>query len=266
MGFFNFGSSSGSGSGQSDETNDLYAESKRNRSSSLIIFVVIIVGYFLYSMFAQSASCAGQPTSTGRVKLAEGLCRFTEFVFPEIGTSVYTGKTDKADKMELGFQEEMVNFYNASGIQPVIYDKTGEPAMTQEELQAFADDFYENGLFSNPDVNDIHDEGHFLIVFQAAEDGSTYKVAYHVGTNAAEVFAPTRASDKSGVELFDSCLDSAFQKKTGANVFKTAFKDAKGKIMGNDRANTILIIVLIAAVLVYFAINFIRTSKKKSIN
>jgi len=172
MGFFNFGSSSGSGSGQSDETNDLYAESKRNRSSSLIIFVVIIVGYFLYSMFAQSASCAGQPTSTGRVKLAEGLCRFTEFVFPEIGTSVYTGKTDKADKMELGFQEEMVNFYNASGIQPVIYDKTGEPAMTQEELQAFADDFYENGLFSNPDVNDIHDEGHFLSVFQAAEDGS----------------------------------------------------------------------------------------------
>jgi len=193
-----------------------------------------ILAFAICLIIVLTAGCADNDEYvTGREKLADGLCTFTEFVFPEVGTSVYTGKTDKADKMELSFQEEMVNFYSSSGVQPVIYDLTGEPVKTQEELQAFADDFYENGLFSNAAVNNIYDEGHFLIVFQA--DGDSYKVAYHVGTNAAQVFAPTKESTISGTDIFDNCLSDAFKNESGADIFKKAFKEAAYKIMGDTK-------------------------------
>lgn len=248
MGFFSGRNTSGSNE-NGDSQDQFYAEAKRNRNNTLFIFIAIIVVYLGYTMFSQSSYCAGQPTTTGRIKMADGLCQLTEFVFPKGGASDYTNNTD--------FLESMVDFYGNSGVQPVLYDLTGEEAMTADELQAFADDFYDNestGLFSDPQVNDHHDEGHFLVVFQA--NGDSYNVAYHVGKNAATVI------DEDAVGIFSSVLDNAFANKKAKDVFKVTFKDANSKIMGRAQGTTYIIVILAVLLVAYMGFSYYRNRDK----
>ena len=247
MGFFGGNSSSDNENG-SNSTDNYYAEAKRSRTSTYAIFIIIIVAYLAYSLIGQNSACAGQPTTTGRVKLDDNLCRLTEFIFPEHGASDYTSDTI--------IQEEMVNFYSASGVQPVLDDLSDQSEMTQEELQKAVDDFYDNILFSNEEVNTIRDQGHFAIAFQAAN--GSYKVAYHVGTDAQTVI------DESALQIFSNVLSDNFAKKSGSDVFKNTFKEANSQIMGKSRANMYLIIIVIAIAIIYFAFNFIRNKNKYS--
>ena len=248
MGFFGGGNSSSDNDG--NDTNNIISESRRNSRSTLLIFVVIIAAYLAYSAIGQNGACAGQPTTTGRVRLAENLCSLTEFVFPQGGASEYSEDTM--------IQEEMVNFYNSSGVQPVLYDLTGQAEMSQEELQKAADDFYENKLFSNAEVNSVHDEGHFVVAFQAA--GDSYKVAYHVGTNAATVI------DEPALEIFSNVLADKFAKNNGPDIFKNTFKDANSQIMGRSRTSIYLIIIVVAIAVVYFVFNYMRIKKNNTQN
>lgn len=231
-----------------DNTKDYIADAKRSRNSSYLIFIVIIAVYVGYTFLSQSQFCAGDTSTTGRVKLLDGLCGVTEFVFPSGGASEYTHGTD--------YQEEMVNFYQSSGVQPVLVDLTGQPKMSHDELQAYANDFYDNpdtGLFSNAEVNDRHDEGHFLIVFQA--DGTSYDAAYRVGTNAVQVI------DADAMTIFQNVLNDAFAKNAPKKLFKNVFKEANSKIMGTSRSTTYVIVALAVILVGYMAFNFFKVNK-----
>ncbi|MGI6072434.1 MAG: hypothetical protein ACOX75_05420 [Lachnospiraceae bacterium] len=230
-----------------DNTDDMYAEIRKNRNKSLIFFIIIIAVYFVYSMFFQDSACGGV-TTTGRVRLDRDKCSITNFVH---GKSEYTS----SDLLK----ENMIDFYDASGVQPVLYDLTGKKEYSREEIQKFADDFYAEKMFPDPDTGAVYDEGHFLIVFQAQKNG--YLTGYHIGTDAATVI------DKAALTTFDNILSTEYNKqKDASDLFGKVFKKAGVEIMGRPKSSVYLIAGIMAALVLYLFYNGWKTFKNKPLN
>ena len=219
----------------SEEENKVMDDMRRNRKSSVVILIIIIVAYVIYAFgFQNNPDCQG--TTTGRTPLSTDKCNLTEFIQ---GTGSEYTEDDKSSTLA----NQMADFYSASGVQPVVYDKTGDASMSQAELQAFADEYYESALFETTGVK--YDEGHMLIVFQA--EGDTLKVAYHVGTDAQTVM------DEEAMDTFNSNLESNFKNtsKKGIDKLVATFKDSSSSIMGRSVASTYLIIGAVAVLVIY---------------
>lgn len=221
---------------QDNSVNEAYSSLKRNRTSSILIFVIIIAGYFIYTSIANSTSCAGE-TTTGRVKLEPTQCHIVQ--------TWYDKETEYTQNATL---EGMVTFYETTGIQPIVTIADGETELTQEELNAKAEDYYKNNLFDG-----ITDEGHTVVAFQPSNGAA----GIYSGTDARKVM------DADAVPKFMNILQKNYNSKKGTDVLSKTFREAAGTIMGRTKSSLYLIIILGVACVGYLVYGFIRVKKQQ---
>lgn len=216
-------------------SNESYSWMKRNRNSSILIFVLVIAAYFIYTTIGSSMSCAGE-TTTGRVKLESSQCNLV--------SSWYDKETEYTQTATL---DGMAVFYETTGIQPIIHVVDEEKELTQDELNARAEEYYKTKLFDG-----ISDEGHSVFAFQPS-NGIT---GIYSGTDAVKVM------DADAVAKFREILQKNYQKLKGTDILSKTFNQAAGKIMGRSKLSIYFIIILAVACVVYFVVAFMRTSKR----
>lgn len=231
-----------SGSSSQDEMNELLDQNRRSSRMSVLILVLIIVAYVIYSLVSGGEQ---KPTSTGRIELSQELCGLTEFTF---GESDYSSSANLVNAM--------TEFYSRSGVQPVLYDLTGEASLTDSEIQKFADDFYANGLFVNEEVNAVYDEGHFLLVFQA--DGTGYRTGIHIGKDAAAVI------DDDAEATFMKLLDEYYSSSSTSDILPNTYNKAASEIMGKRSSSTFIFIAIVVIIAGYAAATLFRHFRKGS--
>ncbi len=220
----------------------------RNRWTSLIILVVVIALYMLYTMVLKdNVNCAGDEAKTR----LEGTVDVVGYVstWESDGEDGWTATSETSawtvDVDNLVYI--MDDFYSTTGVRVYILDLSNEDVMTAEELQAAADEFYEETF---------EDERHFLIAFQSTSEAIA---AYHVGDDAAEIM------DSEAIETFDEYLKSYFGNDDydESDVFIYVFSDASNTIM-NGNARTALLILVIAVMLIYGVFASYKNLKKNS--
>ena len=221
-----------------ENTEDSFDYIKRNRNSSLIIFIIVIAGFLLYNSFGSSLSCASETTS-GRTKL---------------DSSVYqlVSKDNKwfdrdTEYTQTAIQDGMVKFYEATGIQPFVIVVDEGTELTVEELNARAEDYYKNSLFEA-----VTDEGHTVFAFQP----SNGLVGIYSGTDARMVM------DADAVQKFRDILSTNYSKYKGTDILNKTFTQAVSKIMGRSKLSLYVIIILAVACAGYIVYGFIRSGKK----
>lgn len=238
-------------SDQDNSTNEAFASIKRNRNSTIVIFIVIIVGYFIYSTIANSSSCAGE-TTTGRVKLSEAQCNL---ILTEPLGKWYDKVTEYTPEET---PEGMSTFYMSTGIQPIITIVDGGTELTQEELNAKAEDYYKTGLFQSflgqqHVIEGLSDEGHMIVAFQPSNGAA----GIYNGSDARTVM------DADAVAKFRDILQKNYSNRKPGQVFDKAFNEAAGKIMGRTMSTLYLIIILAVACVGYLVYGFIRVKKQQ---
>lgn len=148
-----------------------------------------------------------EATSTVRVKLDASAVTTTDYYTDADGDWVRSPA-----RLTQGLEE----FYERTGVQPYVYIlPNGETASTTE-LQSRAEELYDQ-LFS--------DEGHFLLVFCDAGDG-TFNCGYAVGTAASSVM------DSEALDVLADELSYAYDNAaTDEEVFSDAFSRTAERIM-----------------------------------
>ena len=247
MGLFDYRRDYGN-SDNSNSNDEMYDTVKRNRTSSIVVFAIVIVVYLLYSTYGQTLF--GGETTTGRVRLDSSMCNL---VYPEGTTCFYEKETDYTTT---DVNDEMISFYENTGVQPFLLIVDDEEKLTSDELNAKAEDYYKNTLFNADETK--YDEGHMVIAFQI--QGDSYAVGYYVGTDAQTVI------DADALGTFGSALSECFNKYVGDKIFTNTFKNASSSIMGRAKGTTVIIIVLVAICVLYFAYNIYRTNKQRQKN
>ncbi len=238
-------------SDQDKSTDEAYASIKRSRNSTILIFIVIIVGYFIYSTVANSSSCAGE-TTTGRVKLNEAQCNL---VLTEPVGKWYDKVTEYTPEET---PEGMSTFYMSTGVQPIITIIDEGTELTQEELNAKAEEYYKTGLFQSflgeqHVIEGLADEGHMIVAFQPSNGAA----GIYSGTAARMVM------DADAVAKFRDILQKNYRNKKPGQVMDKAFNEAAGKIMGRTMSSLYLIIILAVACVGYLVYGFIKVKKQQ---
>lgn len=236
---------------QDNSADEAYSSIKRSRNSSIIIFIVIIVGYFIYSTVANSTSCGGE-TTTGRVKLTEAQCNL---ILTEPLGKWYDKVTEFTPDET---PEGMSTFYMSTGVQPIITIIDEGTELTQEELNAKAEEYYKTGLFQSflgeqHVIEGLADEGHMIVAFQPSNGAA----GIYSGTDARTVM------DADAVAKFRDILQKNYRNKKPEQVMDKAFNEASGKIMGRTMSSLYLIIILGVACVGYLVYGFIKVKKQQ---
>ena len=219
-----------------ENADDSFDYIRKNRNSSMIIFIIVIAGFLLYNTFGSSLSCASE-TTTGRVKLDASKCHLV--------SAWYDKETEYTQTDTL---EGMANFYDATGIQPIVTVVEEDRELSPEELNARAEDYYKNDLFG--DVQS--DEGHTVVAFQPSNGAA----GIYSGTDAMTVM------DADAVAKFREILSKNYSRYKGTNVLSKTFTQASKTIMGRSKLSLYVIIILAVACAGYIVYSFIRSGKK----
>lgn len=237
MGLFDEYRQRNSSGSSSDSNEDAYSYMKQNRTSSILVFVIIIAAYFVYTMVGNNASCAGE-TTTGRVKLINDNYQLLNEWF-----------TAESDYTDTAVVDAMINFYESTGIQPYVLLVSETDSKTVEELDAIAEDYYRNELFGDIPV----DEEHMVVAFQ----GSTGNAGIYAGTAAQSVM------DEAAIGEFRTILSACYNKYEGTKILQQTFKQATSKIMGRSKLAIYIIIALAIICVLYFIYNYTKVSKRR---
>lgn len=154
-----------------------------------------------------SPSAQGQASATVREKLSPDAVTRTDFYTDADGDWIHS-----AGRLTKGLEE----FYDRTGVQPYVYILPNGTTTSIDELTERAEQLY-GELFQ--------DEGHFLLVFCDAGDG-TFNCGYTVGTAASAIM------DSEALDVLADELNYAYNNAgTDEEVFSDAFSRTAERIM-----------------------------------
>ena len=160
-----------------------------------------------YGSYSSSGYSATTSSDTVRTKLESGDVSKTAYYTDEDGDWIHS-----ANKLEKGLS----HFYDKTGVQPYIYILKNGSVTSVDELNKKSSELY-GQLFS--------DEGHFLLVFCDAGDG-TFNCGYTVGTKARTVL------DDEALGVLKDELNNAYNNAgSDEEVFSDAFYSTADTIM-----------------------------------
>ena len=149
----------------------------------------------------------GQASSTVREKLPADAVTRTDYYTDADGDWIHS-----AGRLTEGLED----FFDKTGVQPYVYILPNGTTTSVDELSARAEQLY-GELFQ--------DEGHFLLVFCDAGDG-TFNCGYTVGTAASAIM------DTEALDILADELDYAYNNAdSDEEVFSDAFSRTADKIM-----------------------------------
>lgn len=149
----------------------------------------------------------GQASSTVREKLPADAVTRTDYYTDADGDWIHS-----AGLLTVGLED----FFDKTGVQPYVYILPNGTTTSVDELSARAEQLY-GELFQ--------DEGHFLLVFCDAGDG-TFNCGYTVGTAASAIM------DTEALDILTDELDYAYNNAdSDEEVFSDAFSRTADKIM-----------------------------------
>ena len=160
-----------------------------------------------YGSYGSSAYSATTTSDTVRTKLDSGDVSKTAYYTDEDGDWIHS-----ASKLEKGLS----HFFDKTGVQPYVYILKNGSETSVDALNKKSSDLYDQ-LFS--------DEGHFLLVFCDAGDG-TFNCGYTIGTKARTVM------DDEALGVLEEELNNAYNNaSTDEEVFSDAFYNTADTIM-----------------------------------
>ncbi len=160
-----------------------------------------------YGSYGSSGYSATAASDTVRTKLDSGDVSKTAYYTDEDGDWIHS-----ASKLEKGLS----HFYDKTGVQPYIYILKNGSETSVDALNKKSSDLYDQ-LFS--------DEGHFLLVFCDAGDG-TFNCGYTIGTKARTVL------DDEALGVLEDELNNAYNNASSdEEVFSDAFYNTADTIM-----------------------------------
>ena len=160
-----------------------------------------------YGSYGSSAYSATATSDTVRTKLDSGDVSKTAYYTDEDGDWIHS-----ASKLEKGLS----HFFDKTGVQPYVYILKNGSETSVDALNKKSSDLYDQ-LFS--------DEGHFLLVFCDAGDG-TFNCGYTIGTKARTVM------DDEALGVLEEELNNAYNNaSTDEEVFSDAFYNTADTIM-----------------------------------
>lgn len=203
----------------------VWRPSLKRRLLPFIVVAVIMVAFFVFSAIYQ-----GYIRRTATLDGSRRIKLEAEYkLFPYImKSSVYTSKDVLYEKMSA--------FYISTGVQPIIYDLTGEDKdYSNEELQEIAGTIYKETF---------PDECHLLIVFRE-NSSKRLGLAYHVGEEAKTVI------DDGALGILTEQINKYFNDNSVPNEDKLskAIVAAKDEIMGPTSSSIFAYILMFAAVI-----------------
>lgn len=149
----------------------------------------------------------GQASATVREKLPADAVTRTDYYTDADGDWIHS-----AGRLTEGLEE----FYDKTGVQPYVYILPNGTTTSVDELTARAEQLY-GELFQ--------DEGHFLLVFCDAGDG-TFNCGYTVGTAASAIM------DTEALDILADELNYAYNNASSdEGVFSDAFSSTADRIM-----------------------------------
>ena len=160
-----------------------------------------------YGSYGSSAYSATTTSDTVRTKLDSGDVSKTAYYTDEDGDWIHS-----ASKLEKGLS----HFFDKTGVQPYVYILKNGSETSVDALNKKSSDLYDQ-LFS--------DEGHFLLVFCDAGDG-TFNCGYTIGTKARTVM------DDEALGVLEDELNNAYNNASSdEEVFSDAFYNTADTIM-----------------------------------
>ena len=160
-----------------------------------------------YGSYGSSGYSATTTSDTVRTKLDSGDVSKTAYYTDEDGDWIHS-----ASKLEKGLS----HFFDKTGVQPYVYILKNGSETSVDALNKKSSDLYDQ-LFS--------DEGHFLLVFCDAGDG-TFNCGYTIGTKARTVM------DDEALGVLEEELNNAYNNaSTDEEVFSDAFYNTADTIM-----------------------------------
>ncbi|HJF44631.1 hypothetical protein [Thermophilibacter provencensis] len=149
----------------------------------------------------------GQASATVREKLPADAVTRTDYYTDADGDWIHS-----SGRLTEGLEE----FYDKTGVQPYVYILPNGTTTSVDELTARAEQLY-GELFQ--------DEGHFLLVFCDAGDG-TFNCGYTVGTAASAIM------DTEALDILADELNYAYNNASSdEGVFSDAFSSTADRIM-----------------------------------
>ena len=160
-----------------------------------------------YGSYGSSGYSATATSDTVRTKLDSGDVSKTAYYTDEDGDWIHS-----ASKLEKGLS----HFFDKTGVQPYVYILKNGSETSVDALNKKSSDLYDQ-LFS--------DEGHFLLVFCDAGDG-TFNCGYAIGTKARTVM------DDEALGVLEDELNNAYNNASSdEEVFSDAFYNTADTIM-----------------------------------
>lgn len=221
---------------------------RRYRSGSLISSIIVLIIFIiiiavLYNQMNKNGSFSnGQEITHEREKLDSGVGYRNDCIVDELGWFENISKTES--KLQV--------FYDSTGVQPYIYLKAYDPALTTEdEKLAWAEDYYDR-TFTEENI--------FLYVY-FAEENTDVDVGYMCYVNGQQV---SSVMDAEAVEIFWNNIDRYWYTDYSTDdVFVYTFTDTSSTIMADvqskydaqkARTRFWIIVVVVAAVIIILII------------
>lgn len=204
---------------------------RRSGSSSIVIFLVVIIAYIFISRMYSDSDISW--SSAERTKMDNAPAP-TEFYTDESGSYI----TDEA-----ALEEGVYSFYSQTGVPPYIYILADDSTVqSSEDLSDTAEELYSE-LFT--------DEEHFLIV--AVNNGEGFIFAYAIGDEAKTVI-----DDTETLTIFGECINTYFNSSDISASLSTALDTAASHIMktGNSTLRIVIVVLLVVIAIGYIVMRY----------
>lgn len=210
------------------------------------ILSILIVIAVLVAMFSSMSGSVGIPKSTvNREKVNTGVSFQNDCIIDEIG---WFDNVSSASR-------DLQYFYNKTGIQPFIYLRDYDPALSTDSAKdAFAEQWYEEN---------IDNEGTFLYMYFAERDVDN-DVGYMVYVNGKQI---TTVMDAEAVDIFWAYLDNAWYTDMSTDdMFAQIFTKTADRIMDKSTTGADVgkwaVIFVGGAVLLILVIRVMKTKRQ----
>ncbi len=207
---------------------------------------MIIVVWVVVSMLRVGGPSESIPASSyNREPINTGVAYDNDCIIDELG---WFDNISRASR-------DLQGFYNKTGIQPFVYLKSYDPALTtDDEKIAYSEDWYENN---------INNESTFLFIYFAEQDQDG-EVGYMTYVNGKQV---TSVMDAEAVDIFWAYVDNNwYTDKSTDQMFKDIFDSTAERIMTksatkNDVAVRFVGIAFVVIVFIGIMV-YVKTKRK----